>query len=86
VYDDAKKAFVGIVHVFDVLCDRAPEGKKVADYMRPPQFVSHQTLADHVLPRMRVTRQPLVMVLDDRYEFVGIVTIEDVLEEVVGQL
>jgi putative hemolysin len=84
VYSEEKKAFVGIVHIFDVLADRAAAGKQVSDYMRPPQFVSHLTPADHVLPRMRVTRQPLVMVLDGRYDFVGIITIEDVLDEVVG--
>jgi putative hemolysin len=86
VFDEAKKAFVGIVHVFDVLADRDRAAKTAAAYMRPPQFVSHETPADHVLPRMRVTRQPLVMVVDDRYECAGIVTVEDILEEVVGHL
>jgi putative hemolysin len=86
VYDASKVAYVGIVHVFDVLSDRSSQGKKVSDYMRPPQFVAHETPADHVLPRMRITRQPLIMVLDAQYEFSGIVTIEDVLEEVVGQI
>jgi putative hemolysin len=85
VYDESKKSFVGIVHVFDVLCDTAPGGKTAASYMRPPQFVAHNTQADHILPRMRVTRQPLAMVMDARYDLVGIVTIENVLDEVVGQ-
>ena len=86
VYDAAQKTFAGIVHVYDVLSDREPAGKTARDYMRPAQFVAHNTPADHVLPRMRVTRQPMIMVLDDRYDFIGVVTIEDVLEDVVGHL
>jgi CBS domain containing-hemolysin-like protein len=35
---------------------------------------------------MRVTRQPLVLVSDERLEVIGLVTLEDVLDEVVGRL
>ncbi len=86
VVDPATKAFVGIVHIFDVLADEHSQDKTARDYMRPPQLVSMHTPVDHVLPRMRVTRQPMVLVADDRMEVVGLVTLEDVLEEIVGVL
>ncbi len=44
------------------------------------------TPVDHVLPRMRVTRQPMVLVTDDRFEVIGLVTMDDVVDEVIGSL
>ena len=85
VFDAAQKSFVGIVHIFDILSDDAPGGKTAADYMRPPQLVASYLPVDHLLPRMRVTRLPLFLVTDDRYEVIGLITLEDVLREVTGE-
>ena len=85
VYDPARKSFVGVVHVFDLLSDESPAGKTAADYMRPPQLVASYLPVDHLLPRMRVTRLPLFLVTDDRYEVIGLITLEDVLREVTGE-
>jgi CBS domain containing-hemolysin-like protein len=85
VYDAVQKSFVGIVHIFDILADDAPAGKTAADYMRPPQLVASYLPVDHLLPRMRVTRLPLFLVTDDRYEVIGLITLEDVLREVTGE-
>ncbi|MGD9612029.1 MAG: CBS domain-containing protein, partial [Kiritimatiellia bacterium] len=85
VYDPAQKSFVGVVHVFDLLADDAPAGKTAADYMRPPQLVASYLPVDHLLPRMRVTRLPLFLVTDDRYEVIGLITLEDVLREITGE-
>jgi CBS domain containing-hemolysin-like protein len=52
--------------------------------MRPPQLVSRNTPVDHVLPRMRVTRQPVVLVTDEKMDVVGLVSLDDVLAEFVG--
>ena len=86
VYDEEKKKFVGILHIFDPLADPDAENKKATDFMRPAQFVGDYLPVDHILPRMRVTQQPMMLVTDDRFEVVGIVTQEDVLDEVVGRL
>ncbi|MDY0149092.1 MAG: CNNM domain-containing protein [Kiritimatiellia bacterium] len=85
VYDAAQKTFVGVVHIFDILSDEAQTGKTAADYMRPPQLVASYLPIDHLLPRMRVTRLPLFLVTDDRYEVIGLITLEDVLCEVTGE-
>ncbi|MCX7006069.1 MAG: CNNM domain-containing protein [Kiritimatiellaeota bacterium] len=84
VYDDAKRQFIGVVNIFDVLCDDSPTGKTARAYMRPPQLVADHTPVDHVLPRMRVTRQPMVLVVDERMEVIGLVTLADVLDEILG--
>jgi putative hemolysin len=84
VWDPTAHRFVGVVNVFDVLADEAPDAKTAESYMRHPQFVAGHTLADHVMPRMRVTRQPLMLVTDEKGEVTGVVTLDDVLSVIVG--
>lgn len=84
VLNKQTQEFTGVVYLVDVLSDESPAGKAVRDYQRPPQWVMCHTPVDHVLPRMRVTRQPLVLVTDEHYHCIGLVAMEDVLEEVVG--
>jgi putative hemolysin len=84
VRDEAKQQFIGILNVFDALCDDAPAGKTARAYMRPPQLVADHTPVDHILPRMRVTRQPMVLVVNERMEVIGLVTLADVLDEILG--
>jgi CBS domain containing-hemolysin-like protein len=84
VLDREKNEFVGIVYIVDVLSDENPSGKTARDYMRPPQLVASSTPVDHILPRMRVTKQPIVLVSNEKYEVVGFVTLDMVLEEIVG--
>ena len=86
VFDEEKKVFVGLVHIFDVLADECPDGKRARDYVRPLQFVDENAPVDHILPRMRVTRQHMFLVTDHRMEVIGLVTLEDVLDEVIGAL
>jgi CBS domain containing-hemolysin-like protein len=52
--------------------------------MRPPQLVAATAPVDHILPRMRVTKQPIVLVTDEKYAVSGYVTLDMVLEEIVG--
>jgi len=85
VYDPEQKSFIGIVHIFDLLSDDTPEGKTASDYMRSPQLVAGYLPVDHLLPRMRVTRLPLFLVTDERYEVIGLITLEDVLKEITGE-
>jgi putative hemolysin len=86
VFDPGKKSFVGSLYLYDVLADTNCLNKCIADYMRPPQLVADYTPVDHVLPRMRVTRQPMVLVTNERFEVIGLVTLTDVLDEIVGSL
>ena len=85
VWHSARKAFIGVAHVFDIVRDRNRAGWTAEHYARPPQLVGAHLLVDHVLPRMRVTRQPMMLVTDDRFEVVGLLTLNDVLDEIVGK-
>lgn len=86
VYGDSDNV-VGIVNISDVLSsDATAEGAKANDYMRAPQFIGQDMPVDDVLPRMRALRQPMCFVTDAQSGVIGLVTTEDVLEEIVGKL
>lgn len=92
VYRDALDHVVGIVYTKDVLqaaLDRA-DSTGPFDWtntiMRPPVFVlEHQRLTD-VLKHFKQTRTHLALVLDEYGQTDGLVTMEDVLEELAGDI
>lgn len=86
VFEGSLNGIRGIVHILDVLGDGSRSSKTARDYMRPPSFVGADTPADDLLARMRVTRQPMLIVRDESSKVLGLVTTEDVLEEIVGEL
>jgi magnesium and cobalt exporter, CNNM family len=76
---------VGVVHVFDLL--QAPDlGRPVTDVMRPVSYFPESTPLDEVLVALQRTRQNLAVVVDEYGAAAGILTIEDLLEEVVGEI
>lgn len=85
VRDPANGEIVGVVNIYDVLADSESETRTVEHYMRRPQMVAEHTIADHVMPRMRVTRQPLMLVTNEEGRVTGILSLEDVLLVMVGQ-
>ena len=85
VLNTESKRFVGILFVFDLLNDQPSDKRKAEDYMRPPQFVDAHTPLHALLPRFKLTRQPMALVTNQRSEVVGLVTLEDLLQEIVGR-
>lgn len=86
VFSDTEKRFTGILQLQD-LFERIDEPDlKVPDLIRPPQYVEEEVPADDLIPRMRLTRQPMLLVRDDQGMVIGFVTTEVVLEEIVGPL
>ena len=55
-------------------------------FVRPLLLVSEGAPVDDTLLRMRRARQPMGLVVNDAGEVVGLLTIEDILEEIVGKL
>jgi CBS domain containing-hemolysin-like protein len=86
VYHQTPDRIIGIINVLDAVIDPHPETRTVRDFTRPPQFIPADTLMDELLPRMRLTRQPMGLVTDGRGHICGLVTLNDVLGEIVGKL
>ena len=85
VYDEEKKTFSGVVNVFDVLSFRGDStGRPFGWLARRPLFVHESTPVDDILPLMRRFRQPMCLVTSTRENVCGLITTEDILEEIVG--
>lgn len=80
---------VGMVIVKDLLGVLTDEGNRpssVAEVMRPVEFVPESKLAASLLGEMQDSHTHQVMVVDEYGDVVGLVTIEDLLEELVGEI
>lgn len=79
---------VGIIHVKDLLWRSQELGPEFDLRMikRPVHFVPETRLIKFLLPEFRRTRTHLAVVVDEFGSTVGIVTLEDVLEELVGEI
>lgn len=86
VYADRIDNIVGVVHVRALLFADDDQDVTVAELMEPAVFVPEQKRVDDLLTEMRHRRDPFVIVVDEYGGSVGLVTIEDLLEEVVGEI
>lgn len=78
-------AIVGVVHARDLLFARN-DGAPVRTVMRHVRRVPGSRPVHEIVQEMRRFREVIVVIVDDEDRAVGIVTIEDLLEEVVGEI
>jgi CBS domain containing-hemolysin-like protein len=88
VYDGDLDHIVGVLHVKDVFRRyiENPADLRVETLMQQPLFVPDSASATWLLDRMRERRMHLAIVLDEFGGTAGVVTFEDVLEQVVGEV
>ncbi len=89
VYAESIDNVIGILHVKDLFqaMVEGQEGKTALDLARRPvAFVPEGQLASTVLKEMRAGRHHMAVVLDEFGGVAGILTLEDLLEEIVGDI
>jgi putative hemolysin len=89
IYRSRVDDIVGIVHVFDLLQAASrgkSEGKTVASLAHPPSYVPQTMKASDLLVQLQTEQQHLAIVVDEYGGAVGICTIEDLLEIIVGDI
>jgi len=87
VYDQDIEDIVGIVHVRDILVALA-EGKRdmgLAELMGAVHFVAETAKLDEVLAEFLELKQHLFVVIDEYGGLSGLITLEDILEEILGR-
>jgi putative hemolysin len=89
VYRGSLDEILGILHVRDLisaLTDRGIAGVKVEELVRPAHIVPETKDLAALLGEFRRTNQHMAIVVDEYGELEGIVTLEDLLEEIVGEI
>jgi CBS domain containing-hemolysin-like protein len=80
---------VGIVYLKDLAAraqDQHARATKVEEVMRAPTFVPESKPVDELLREMQSRRTHIAVVIDEYGGTAGVVTIEDILEEIVGEI
>lgn len=86
VYEDQRENIVGILLAKDLLMlQRAPE-LNVRTLLRQPVFVPESKGLNDLLRDFRNTRNHMALVVDEFGRIAGLITIEDVLEQIVGEI
>jgi CBS domain containing-hemolysin-like protein len=89
VYRDTLDQIIGMIHVKDVfaiLAGTAQPPEAITALMRQPRYVPQSMRALELLADMRATRTHLAIVVDEYSGTDGLVTIEDLMEEIVGDI
>lgn len=88
VYEDAPDQVIGTVHVRDLLLlyRRLGESAKVREALSPPLYVPENSRASALLATFRKSRRHMAIVVSELGGIEGVVTLEDALEEIVGEI
>lgn len=87
VWRDRPDEFVGVVHLKDVLRETRGETRgTIEDAIREPMLVPESLPIEDVLIKMQRGRNQFSIVLDEFGATAGIITLEDILEELVGEI
>ena len=87
VYEDTPDNIVGIINMKDLLLyNKKTETFNIRDIMREPHFTYEYKDISELLVEMRDSTFNIAIVLDEYGEMAGLITLEDILEEIVGEI
>jgi putative hemolysin len=88
VFRDSIDNIVGMVYIKDLLSAwrQNRSGEIVKEFLREPYFIPEATKLDDLLAEMQARRIHMAIVVDEYGGTAGVVTIEDIVEEIVGEI
>jgi CBS domain containing-hemolysin-like protein len=87
VYNETIDNIIGILSVKDlIMAENVKVGFKIKDYVREPFYTFEFKKITAVFNEMKKTRNPMAVVLDEYGGTVGIITMEDIIEEIMGEI
>lgn len=86
VYEDNTDNVIGIINMKDLILLEDKAAFSVRDYLRQPLFTFESKKLSELMIEMRKTSNNIVIVLDEYGATAGLITLEDILEEIVGDI
>ncbi len=86
VYEEDLDHIVGVLHQKDFYTDNGITEQELADLITPPLFIPQSTKISDLLKLLQTNQSHIAVVVDEYGETLGIVTMEDILEELVGEI
>ena len=89
IYEETHDQVLGVLHAKDILelCHQGPcEGELPRHLLRPAYYVPENKRAFDLLNELQAQHQRLALVVDEYGSLVGLVTVEDLLEELCGEI
>ncbi|MEG3289089.1 CBS domain-containing protein, partial [Streptococcus suis] len=89
VYDGDKDNIIGLIHTKKILSEAFSNGfdnLNIRCIMQEPLFVPETIFVDDLLTSLRNTQNQMAILLDEYGGVAGLVTLEDLLEEIVGEI
>ena len=87
IYEDSVDNITGILYAKDLMAELLKDRKRdITEIGRDPIFVPESKLIDDLLHELRGSRVHMAIVLDEYGGTAGLITLEDILEEIVGEI
>lgn len=86
VYEDNTDNVIGIINMKDLILLEDRAAFSVRDYLRQPLFTFESKKLSELMIEIRKTSNNIVIVLDEYGATAGLITLEDILEEIVGDI
>jgi CBS domain containing-hemolysin-like protein len=86
VHDGSIDNIIGVLHVKDLLSFWSQEHLNLKDILRTPYFIPETKKISHLLRELRDKKSHMAIVIDEYGGTAGLVTIEDIIEEIIGEI
>jgi putative hemolysin len=89
VYEDDSDNIIGILHIKDYLINARKQGfdnVEIREILRKPCFVPDSKKIDDLFRELQSSKQHIAILIDEYGGFSGIVTMEDLIEEIMGDI
>ncbi len=86
VYKETKENVVGIINMKDFLFVKNPDNFKIDNFLREPYYTYENKNTSELLAEMRSSANNIAIVLNEYGDTEGMITLEDLLEEIVGEI